>query len=68
LAGHLAQGRILLFGPVLDATGPYGLAIARLPDDADPRTIADSDPLIKSQRGFRYDISPMMTAVVAGGL
>lgn len=68
LAGHQAQGRILVFGPVLDAAGPYGLAVARLPDDFDPKSITDADPLIKSGRGFRYEISPMLTAMVAGAL
>jgi uncharacterized protein YciI len=59
----MAEGKIVVFGPVLDASGPYGLVVVQLGENEAPSGIADNDPAIKSGRGFRYEISPMATAV-----
>jgi len=60
----MARGQIVVFGPVLDASGVYGLAVVRLPDDVSPETIWREDPVIKAQAGFSYHVAPMLNAVV----
>ncbi len=55
----LDGGIVLVFGPVLDPSGPYGAGIISAPDQAAARAFADADPAIKSGRGFVYDIYPM---------
>lgn len=62
--GLMGQGKVVIFGPVADRTGPYGLGVVRLEDNIDPATVWRDDPVIKANRGFRFDVSPMVTAVV----
>jgi uncharacterized protein YciI len=58
------QGQALFFGPVADPKGPWGLAIFEVEDEAAARRLTDNDPVIKSGRGFSYEILPLMQAVV----
>ena len=55
----LDSGAVLVFGPVLDPSGPYGAGIISVADQAAARAFADADPAIKSGRGFVCDIYPM---------
>jgi uncharacterized protein YciI len=55
----LDKGSVLVFGPVLDPKGPYGAGIATFADDVAARSFAASDPVIKADCGFTYDICPM---------
>ena len=56
----LADRRIaLLFGPVLDPKGSWGLAVVETKDEAEVRTIGRNDPAIKSNRGFGFEVCPM---------
>ena len=57
--GLMERGRAVVFGLVGDPAGPYGVAIANLPDDVDPRAVADADPAIRAAIGLRYEIHPM---------
>ena len=60
----LAKGLVVIFGPVLDKTYPYGLGILRLEDETKLEEIWRNDPVILSQTGFRYEIAPMLRATV----
>jgi uncharacterized protein YndB with AHSA1/START domain/uncharacterized protein YciI len=62
---HLRAGRAIVFGPVHDPQGPWGLGVVRAPDLDAVRRFEAGDPAIRSGRGFRYEILPMLTAVVA---
>jgi len=62
--GLMAKGLVLVFGPVADPSGPYGLAVVRLDDQADPRPLWVDDPVIRADRGFRFEVAPMLQAVV----
>jgi uncharacterized protein YndB with AHSA1/START domain len=62
--GMMAEGHAIVFGPVADPAGPWGLGILRAADDAEFARLRDRDPAILSGRGFRYDTLPMMMAVV----
>lgn len=61
--GQLREGRAVVFGPVLDPAGVWGLGVVRARDDAEVRAFEAGDPVIASGKGFRYEILPMMTAV-----
>jgi uncharacterized protein YciI len=55
----LDSGEVLIFGPVLDPKGPYGVGVIEAVDEAAARAFADADPVIKSRRGFVCDVYPM---------
>jgi uncharacterized protein len=63
-SGLMGKGMVLVFGPVLDSAGPYGLAVLRLADDADPQALCSDDPVIRAGGGFVFEVSPMATAIV----
>jgi uncharacterized protein YciI len=67
-AAHLKRfgesGQAVIFGPVLDPQGPWGLGIFEVSDEAELRTIIDRDPVILADRGFRYEAMAMMNAVL----
>jgi hypothetical protein len=54
---------LVVYGPVLDPAGPWGLAVFEFATEAELRAILDRDPIILSGRGFRYDVLPMLTAI-----
>ena len=62
--GLMAKGLVIIFGPVADPTGPYGLSVVRLDEKTDPSSIWIDDPVIKAKKGFRFEVSPMLSAVV----
>jgi uncharacterized protein YciI len=59
------KGQVVIFGPVLDPAGPYGLGIVRLAEADDPNILWKEDPVIKAQKGFTYEVAPMASAVVS---
>ncbi|HWA09597.1 MAG TPA: YciI family protein [Opitutaceae bacterium] len=58
------QGQAVVFGPVADPAGAFGVAIWELPDDADLPAICAADPVVAAGLGFRYEIHPMPRAVM----
>ena len=62
---HLRAGRAIVFGPVADPKGAWGLGVLRLADEDAVRAVEANDPAIKSGKGFRYEVLPMLDAVVA---
>lgn len=65
-SSHIADGTVVVFGPVLDPEGPWGLGIVRMADEAALRGYLAKDPAILSERGFRFDTMQMMSALVGG--
>jgi hypothetical protein len=59
----LDEGIAVAFGPVLDPAGAWGLGLLRTTDEAAVRAFIAEDPVIRAQRGFRYEILPMLTLV-----
>ena len=55
--GLLAAGTAVLFGPVLDPSGPYGLGVLELDDPAEIEKITANDPAV--QGGLRAEVHPM---------
>ena len=58
------QGKAVIFGPVADPAGPWGLGIFEVADETELKTILDNDPTVLSGRGFRYEALPMLQAVL----
>src|SRR5262245_16807111 len=58
------EGGALVFGPVADPRGPWGVAIFEAEDEYRMRAITAADPAITADMGFTYEILPMMQAVL----
>jgi uncharacterized protein YciI len=57
------RGRVVAFGPVADPKGGYGMGIVQLEDDSEIDSLRLNDPTIKANRGFRFEISPILRLV-----
>jgi uncharacterized protein YciI len=55
----MQQWRVVVFGPVMDRAGPYGLGIAEFADEAAAGEFAANAPVVRANRGFSYAIHPM---------
>ena len=60
--GLLAEGVAVVFGPVLDPAGPYGLAVVEASGPDEVQRIIAADPAVRS--GMRTEVHPMPGAVV----
>ena len=56
-------GEVVVFGPVLDPKGAYGMGVVAAPDEAAARAFADADPAVRSIRGFYCEIHPMRAVI-----
>jgi uncharacterized protein YciI len=57
--GRQEQGEVVVFGPVLDPSGPYGMGVVVAADEAGARAFSAGDPAMKSNSGFACEIHPM---------
>jgi uncharacterized protein YciI len=53
------RGEVLVFGPVMDPKGPYGMGIVEFADEARARAFSSGDPVMKANIGFSCEIHPM---------
>ena len=61
--GKLAEGSVIVFGPVADPAGGWGVGIVAVRDEAELLKFQGEDPAIKSKIGLRYETLPMAAAV-----
>jgi len=61
---YMDRGMVIVMGPVLDPEGPWGVAVVEARSEDEVRSIIAKDPTILSGLGFRYEIFPMLRAVV----
>lgn len=59
----LTKGTVIVFGPVADPAGPYGLCVVRLDEKTEPGSVWAEDPVIKAKLGFRFEVAAMPRAV-----
>jgi uncharacterized protein YciI len=59
---QMERGKVLLFGPVADPEGPWGLGVVKAQSEEEVRTFEAGDPAIQSGRGFSYKTLPMLQA------
>src|SRR5215469_8341427 len=64
---RMREGHAVVFGPVADPNGPYGILVLQLPDDLSPESLVHEDPVYKAYRGFRFDIHPMRAVLPLQG-
>ena len=57
-------GTVIVMGPVLDPVGPWGLAVFETGSEDEVRTIIARDPTVLFRLGFRWEVYPMLQAVV----
>jgi hypothetical protein len=63
--GGLIEGRrAVAYGPVMDPRGSYGIAVVEVDDEATASSIAENDPAIASNAGFRFELHQMPDAIV----
>ncbi len=61
--GLLEQGAAVVFGPVADPKGAWGLGVVRVASEEALAALCEADPAIKAGRGLRYEVLPMLRAV-----
>jgi uncharacterized protein len=57
--GMCQEGTVLVYGPVMDPNGSFGMGIFEGADEAEIRRRTDADPVMKAGIGFKVEISPM---------
>lgn len=62
---QMVRGKVLIFGPVADPEGPWGLGVLKAQSEEEVETFEAGDPAIQSGRGFSYQTLPMLQAVTA---
>lgn len=63
--GLAERGVALLFGPVLDPAGSYGIGIVEVEKEGDLKVLTENDPVNKSGSRFRHETFAMPQLVVA---
>jgi uncharacterized protein YciI len=48
---YLESGQMVIFGPVLDATGSWGLGVVEADDEEELRAFAAADPVVTTGTG-----------------
>ncbi len=59
----LAKGNAIVFGPVNDPQGPWGLGVIRAANEAELDAFKDHDPAVLANIGLKYEVMPMLAAV-----
>jgi uncharacterized protein len=60
---RIEAGQVVVFGPVADETGSWGLCVAEVDDEAELRAFAAKDPTVVSGL-FHFEIGTLLTGYV----
>lgn len=63
---YLDAGQMVVFGPVLDDTGSYGLAVVETDDEEELRAFAANDPVVTSNTAV-FEVGKMLMGFVRPG-
>ena len=61
--GWMDRGFVIVFGPVADPKGTYGVVILEL-EEEDANALGMNGPTIKANLGFYFEVYPMNRAVL----
>jgi uncharacterized protein YndB with AHSA1/START domain len=61
----VSEGLAIAFGPVMDSPVSWGVGIFQVTDEAHVKALVEADPIMKSGRGFRYDVVPMLGLIAS---
>ncbi len=56
---RLDEGKVLVFGPVLDPMEVFGIAIVEVKDEAELRSLITNDPAVKAAVHVKDEFYPM---------
>ena len=59
------RGIVIVFGPVMDPSGVFGMAVLEAQSEEQVRVLIAGDPVTKAALG-RYDVFPMRVGAVRG--
>ena len=62
-SGLLDEGRVVVFGPVADPAGGWGMTVVDAEDEPAVQSMIGSDPVVTRGEGFRYDVFAMPGAL-----
>jgi hypothetical protein len=65
---QISRGAVVVFGPVADPAGTYGIAVMNVPSQSEARDICANDPAVTAKLGFTFGLYEMPNAVIAGDL
>jgi uncharacterized protein YciI len=55
----MRKGLVVVYGPVSDPKGAYGIAVLQLDDNMDANALGADDPTIKANVGFKFEVHSM---------
>lgn len=58
----LAEDKVVVFGPVADPKGAWGMGVVKAESEAEVRAMEAADPAVTTL-GMHYEILPMLAAV-----
>lgn len=58
------DGKAIVFGPVADPDGPYGILVLEVEQEEDVQRLIANDPVNQSGLDFRFETYPMLNAVI----
>jgi uncharacterized protein YciI len=58
------RGTAIVFGPVADPKGAWGVGILEVADEAEVQSLTANDPVMQAALGATYEILPMPRAVI----
>jgi uncharacterized protein len=64
--GLLGTGAVVVYGPVSDPAGTWGLAVVEADSEAGVEALGRADPAVKSGMAT-FEVLPMATAIVRSG-
>lgn len=59
-----SAGKVVIFGPVADPAGLWGMSVVRVANATEAKQLAENDPAVKGGIGMRYEILPMPEAIM----
>ena len=57
------NGKAIVFGPVADPNGPFGLLVLEVESEEDAQKLIAHDPVHQSGLNFKFETHPMLSAV-----
>ena len=57
--GLFEQGKVVIFGPVMDPADNFGMAVIEAESEEEARALMENDPTVKSGLN-RYSLQPML--------
>lgn len=62
--GLMERGLVIVFGPVADPKGTYGVAVLEVGEEVDVNALGMNDPTMKANVGFSFEVYPMHRAIL----